>query len=84
VRLGSNHPGLRRVEDHPAACRRAMRPARAVPRTPVSRPSRCVVSPQVDARACRGRAHPSAQGQGLTVEPPPPLPVVSLGVAVVR
>jgi hypothetical protein len=50
-----------------------MRPACAMPQTPVSRPSRCVVCVHVDARACRSRAHPSAQGQDLTVEPSPPL-----------
>jgi hypothetical protein len=60
---------VRQAEDHPAARRRAMRRARVVPRSF----SRRVESLQVDTRACRGRAHPSAQGRGLAVGTPPPL-----------
>jgi hypothetical protein len=36
VLLGTNHLGYRRAEDYPQARRRAMRPARAVPRAPVN------------------------------------------------
>jgi hypothetical protein len=50
-----------------------------VPRSP----SHCLESLQVDARACHGCAHPSAQGQGLVAGPSPPLAMASLGAVAV-
>jgi hypothetical protein len=80
------HPGLsRRAPQHARARpssvsfvprttpRRAAVPCterRTSPHVPVNRPSHRDVFVQVDSHARHGRAHPSAQGQGFTFEPP--------------